>query len=268
MNKWFKFFSADYLVDGKIRKLSPCERSCWITLLCLADTSDMPGEIKHLNECDLMEMSGLDFQYETWDETKGIMDKLEGLSMLKRSDNGMITICNFRKRQGGALSAYERVKKYRMKRSDNAMITHETKETNDNGIEEKRREENNIPTNVGDVIKKSMKPYKETVIEVDAYGEEVNKVPQQKIKRNVEALKLAGWYNSEARRIRKSDAEYVGKGGYKKLCELLKFNTPEKIKEHLQAYIDSKLSDKFSKYPDLLCAFTQNTMRLKKEGIL
>ena len=92
-----------------------------------------------------MSLSGLDKTHKEWQETEGIITKLEGMSMLKRHDNDRMTISNFRKRQGTTLTAYERVKKYReTKRDDNEMKRKITMITNDNGIEEKRREEKSV----------------------------------------------------------------------------------------------------------------------------
>ena len=110
--------------------------------------------------------------------------------------------------------------------------------------------------------------YEEPVINLDKDGEEIKKPAEKKRRRNVEALSLAHWYNQEARRIRNSHAEYVGKGGYKKLCEVLKDNTQEEVQKHLEEYINSKLSNKFDKHPNLVAAFTQDTKRLKSEGLL
>lgn len=149
MEKWFKFYSADFLIDGKMRNLNAEERSCWITLLCLADTSDIPGEVNHLEIVDLFLMSNINPASEMWDEPEKYLEKLEKLHMI-RNDNGMITILNFRKRQGKALSTYQRVKLHReskandndLKRNDNAVIT----KSNEVGSSKKRREEKRINT--------------------------------------------------------------------------------------------------------------------------
>ena len=163
MEKWFKFYSADYLLDGKIRNLTAEERSCWISLLCLADTSDIPGEIKHLNEYDLLIMSGLSPNEDNWQRTEKVLKKFEDLEMI-RNDNGMITVLNFRKRQGKALSEYERVKKYReKKRNDNDVITPVTNDNVDDNarIEENRIEENRIEENKKRIKEiKNLKPLK------------------------------------------------------------------------------------------------------------
>lgn len=141
MQNWFKFFGGEYLSDPKILSLSPAERSCWVTILCYASISDIPGEIKYLTEERIMIMSGLDATREEWNETKGVLDKLQKFKMIQ-IDNEMITVINYRKRQDSALTAYERVRKYReMKRIDNEMITLPQKvKQNDNA----RREENRI----------------------------------------------------------------------------------------------------------------------------
>src|SRR3990167_4802030 len=124
--KWFKFYGIEYLVDPKILSLSPCDRSCWITLLCYAsvnDNADDNGVIQHLSEYQLMVQAGIDFTKEEWKETEGVLDRLENLEMIQL-DNGKITLLNWRKRQETNLTGYERVKKYRQKKqNDNAMIT-------------------------------------------------------------------------------------------------------------------------------------------------
>lgn len=57
-NQWFKFYGGEYLSDPKIGRLSPAERSCWITLLSMASMSDR-GIIKYLDTDDLLEKSGI-----------------------------------------------------------------------------------------------------------------------------------------------------------------------------------------------------------------
>lgn len=120
--KWFKFYGQDYLSDPKMLALTPSERSCWITLLCYSSVND-DGKISYLSEQQLMMQAGLNFAYEEWDLTAGILKKLENLEMI-HIDNGVITIKNWQKRQETNLTGYERIKKYRQKKqNDNAMIT-------------------------------------------------------------------------------------------------------------------------------------------------
>lgn len=133
---WFKFYGGEYLYDPKIMSLDVADRSCWITLLCYASVSEIPGEIKHLTEERLLIASGIDTVDDLWNETLGVLKRLQELEMITIDDNGMITVKNFRKRQDTALSSYERVKKYReKKRLDNA------DNDNDNARVDKRRVE-------------------------------------------------------------------------------------------------------------------------------
>ncbi len=160
MEKWFKFYSADYMLDGKIRQLDAIERSCWLTLLCLADMSDIPGEVRNVKPEDLLVLSGIiydpdnEMKRRVWDDTLGVLTHLTDLGMIEKNDNGMITVINFRKRQGRALNTYQRVKKHRLANKD--MIT----ESNEVGssLEEKRREEIfNSSDYIADMIKNKTK---------------------------------------------------------------------------------------------------------------
>ena len=120
--KWFKFYGQDYLSDPKILSLSACERSCWITLLSYGSVNDN-GVIAYLDEEQLMIQAGVSPMHEEWEQTIGILKKMENLKMIT-VDNGMITVQNWKKRQETNLTGYERVKRHReKKRLDNEMIT-------------------------------------------------------------------------------------------------------------------------------------------------
>ena len=145
--EWFKFFGGEFLSDPKMLSLTAEEKSCWITLLCYASISKIPGEIEYLDEYKLMIVSGIEATDEGWDRTQGVLKKFENLKMITFC-NEMITVLNFRKRQETSLTNYERVKKFRQKEqmkrndnenkekistNDNVMITNETKmKQNDN----------------------------------------------------------------------------------------------------------------------------------------
>lgn len=124
--QWFKFYGAEYLSDPKMMALSPCERSCWITLLSLASVNDNDsdnGKIMFLDEHKLMLIAGLDPTRNEWEETQGVLQKFKKLKMIT-FDNEMITLKNWRKRQETNLTGYERVKRHReKKRLDNKLIT-------------------------------------------------------------------------------------------------------------------------------------------------
>jgi hypothetical protein len=124
--KWFKFYGEEYLSDPKMLSLTPCERSCWITLLSYASL-DEKGIVKYLTEEKLMIQAGLDYQCEEWEQTQGIFNKLSELKMIKVVKDG-IKILHWKKRQDTNLTSYERVKRYRERlrndnANDNAMIT-------------------------------------------------------------------------------------------------------------------------------------------------
>lgn len=139
-DQWFKFWGVEYLGDVKMDSLSAADRSCWLTLLCLASASDIPGVLKFVTESYLMMRSGIEKGSDEWELTKGILERLEVLQML-RNDNGVVTILNWNKRQKRASTVYERVKKYRQ-RNENVTNVTKRNESDNNRIEEKRIEEN------------------------------------------------------------------------------------------------------------------------------
>lgn len=145
MATWFKFYGGEYLYDPKIMSLNTAERSCWITLLCYASVAEIPGEIKHLTEERILIAAGIDTTDELWDETKGVLKKLQKLEMILVNDNGMITVINFRKRQDTALTSYERVKKFRekneMKRNETVDNANDNARVEEKRVEQSRREE-------------------------------------------------------------------------------------------------------------------------------
>lgn len=143
INPWFKFYGSEYLSDPKIGSLSPQERSCWITLLCMAGTSSVPGLIEYLTVEVLLQKSGIIFDPyhpEEWDKCLSILKRLEKLRMVSLSENGSIEVVNWDKRQETNLSDAERAKSYR----DRKKIV--TKSSHDDvtivTLEENRKEEN------------------------------------------------------------------------------------------------------------------------------
>lgn len=156
-NPWFKFYAGEYLSDLKILQLTAEERSCWVTLLCLANQSSGDGEIRFLSVDQLLVLSGV------LEPLPGVLEKFEKLGMI-RITNGLLTINNWEKRQYS--EGYSRVKEFR-KRKSNA-------EDNDriykNRIEENREDKNiPIPT-YGEFqkVKLSLEEYKKLI---DKFGE-------------------------------------------------------------------------------------------------
>lgn len=135
------------LADPKYQRLTPCERSCWVTLMCLASLDD--GIVKHCEEDYLMTQSGISPLSEDWNKTRGVLTKLEMLGMITQS-RYHISVKNWQKRQQSNLTGYERVKKYRLKqRENNALITNDNVGDNANdNIDESRVDKNRIDKNI------------------------------------------------------------------------------------------------------------------------
>ena len=145
-NQWFKFYGGEYLSDPKIGRLSPAERSCWVTLLCLASQSD-DGVIKYLTTDSLLTMSGIvrdPYNDGDWERCQSLLEKLNSMEMIVvDSEKGVVTLKNWSKRQDHQLSVAERVAKHRAKKELEASyvtnsVTNVT--TEENRIEENRRD--------------------------------------------------------------------------------------------------------------------------------
>lgn len=142
INPWFKFYGSEFLSDPKISALTAQERSCWMTLLCLASSSSSPGKIEFLTTEVLLKKSGVEFDpYDTaeWDKCLGVLRVFERMKMITMSDDGVIEISNWVKRQETALTNAERQAKYRENKNSNKKVTDTvTKVT----LEEKRIDKN------------------------------------------------------------------------------------------------------------------------------
>ena len=128
-NHWFKFYGGEYLSDPKMLALSACERSCWLTLLCYASMEDFDGTVRYLSEDQLMAQAGVNFNEDEWKRTKGVLDHLQELGMLRQS-NGEITLTNWKKRQETFLTNAERQARFRERHKDNSKITRARYESN------------------------------------------------------------------------------------------------------------------------------------------
>lgn len=149
-NLWFKFYGGEYMSDAKVGRMDAAERSCWLTLLCLASMSDT-GIIKYLSVDDLLTKSGIKWDpYNSgdWEKCQNVLVKFSQMKMIKVStDESSIEIVNWAKRQERiAQTPYERVKKYRENKAkleiDNKMITDDN--VNDSDRKEKKRKEKKI----------------------------------------------------------------------------------------------------------------------------
>lgn len=143
-NQWFKFYGGEYLSDPKIGRLSPAERSCWITLLSMASMSD-EGIIKYLDTDDLLEKSGIrhnPYNEGDWEKCQNVLVKFSQMKMISVDDKeSMIRVINWEKRQEHNLTVAERVAKSREKKKCNENVTIDVTNVTS---EENRVEENRI----------------------------------------------------------------------------------------------------------------------------
>lgn len=139
-NQWFKFYGAEYLSDPKMDRLTVQERSCWLTLLCMA--SQTGGIIKYISIEGLLMKSGVRFDpYDTteWDDCQNVLKTFEQYEMIDVTKDGSVQIKNWEKRQEHNLSVAERVAKSRAKKRNVTIdVTNVTSE--ENRIEENRED--------------------------------------------------------------------------------------------------------------------------------
>lgn len=124
-NKWFKFYGGDYLSDPKIERLTPIERSCWITLLCMASMGD-DGIIKYLTCESLLNRSGIYFDPyhpDDWEKAITVLNKFQNMKMIELYDDGDIKIVNWEKRQEHNLTPAERMAKMRLLKAKSKDVT-------------------------------------------------------------------------------------------------------------------------------------------------
>lgn len=110
----------EYLSDPKIQRLTCQERSCWVTMLCLASMDN--GSIKNVQEDFLMERSGIDPMGEEWNRTRGFLTKFELLGFITM-DGSTIVLRNWQKRQEVYSESRDRVKRWREKQRLNDDVT-------------------------------------------------------------------------------------------------------------------------------------------------
>lgn len=196
---WFKFYGSEYLNDVKMANLNAQERSCWITLLCLASISSVPGTIRYLTPEVLLEKSGIKHDPhqdgDGWSGCYNVLDKFESMKMIERTEETMIEVVNWNKRQERNATVTERVRKYRMKQSQNNddetntehNVTNET-QGNKNVTLDKIREDKIREDKKETVSKKFVRP---TLQQVRAYCDErKNKVDPERF---IDHYESNGW---------------------------------------------------------------------------
>jgi len=124
---WFKFFGGDYLHDEKLLGMDGHVRSCWLTLLCYAATSENQGTVRYLTEDHLMIQAGVPMGGEEWARTKGVLARFVERDMITVED-GVIKISNWDKRQASHSTSAERMSRLRHKRDTNVTLEEEVEE--------------------------------------------------------------------------------------------------------------------------------------------
>src|SRR3990167_10731033 len=157
--KWFKFYGQDWMTDIKMMTLAPLDRLCYITILCIASSSDIAGIITNYNENIILQLTHiyndpLDDDND-WTRTVGVTKRLEALhavTLVQDDTLQTLHIVNWKKRQDGLTSddperVRQRVAKYREKMAINGnrnnVVTSNGFVTTDKIREEKRRIEKN-----------------------------------------------------------------------------------------------------------------------------
>lgn len=162
--QWFKFYGQDWLTDIKILSLSAFDRLAYITLLCMASSSDEQGVVKGCSEDLILKLSHIDKK-----DGEGCFDRFADLGMISVTQsnagrngalNTTVTINAFIKRQEKLLTNAERQANFRKRQKEeqeslankgkvtprNAKVTKKSNESNTRG--EERRGEENIDTGV------------------------------------------------------------------------------------------------------------------------
>lgn len=134
-NYWFKLYGGEYLSDPKIASLNAEERSCWITLLCLASVSTTPGKVEFLTPEILLEKSGVTDVTNSNAKSlsmRSVLEKFQQMKMITIEKEGrIIRIQNWKKRQEKALTNAERQARHREKISNEKVTERVTKVTLD-----------------------------------------------------------------------------------------------------------------------------------------
>lgn len=118
---WLKLYAQDWMIDPNIGDLSSEDRICYLTMMCMAHLSKKRGTISDFSEEKIIRES----KFKTREEADRAVGFSERMKNMLRWHGSSVSLPNFKKRQEGNLSGYERVKKYRdkLKRNDNASDT-------------------------------------------------------------------------------------------------------------------------------------------------
>ena len=204
-NQWFKFYGGEYLSDTKIATFSAQERSCWVTVMCLASVATIPGIIEFLTVEVLLKKSGIEcdpYDLTGWENSLLILKKFENMRMIQTHENGKIEVLNWAKRQEHPMTVTERVRKYRVKtRLEFKNETDVTKCNESETTEENRIEENRIEKNREKDTRNTKEIYGEFE-NVKLRKEEIEKLIEKMGERNTRVMveKLSAYIASKGKK--------------------------------------------------------------------
>lgn len=194
-NPWFKVYGGEYLSDPKIAALNGEERSCWLTLLCLASTSSIPGTVEYLTREVLLEKSGV---RRNEDVTFQPLQSFEKMKMISIKSDTLIEILNWHKRQQSAMSVTERVQKYRAKQKhsneDVTVVTNGNESAND------RREKNRIEKKKEDIKKDVFGQFENVLLLPEEYHKLVEQIGSNGVDSLIEDL--SGYIESTGKKYK------------------------------------------------------------------
>ncbi len=180
--EWFKFYHNKWLTDRAIASLIPQDRLCFLTLLCVTSQSDdRTGTVTLRHEDEIIRLTQLEVNFEDPEKcdftlSRGFLQRLADVGLIKIISKTEIVIPNFIKRQETNLSGAERSKKYRDKNRVTEHVTTVTNKSDERTARvEKIRED--IVSEDKSSPKKKMNNYEEPTIDIDT-GEEVSQIPK------------------------------------------------------------------------------------------
>ena len=205
-NHWFKFYGSEFLADPKTKRLNASERSCWITILCYAQSSGKDGVINYITEDQIMIDAGIFPGTDEWKKTKGVLEKLSSMKMIE-SEKEQIKVLNWSKRQDMALTPYERVKRYREKHKETD--DNDNDNTGDNGIdniEQNRTDKNRIEKNRVEMFEQFWIAYPNKKTKKKAYDSWKKINPSDKLFKEI----MSGLERSKSsKQWQKDDGQYI-----------------------------------------------------------
>jgi hypothetical protein len=128
-NPWFKFYASDYLNEPKMHGMDGNTRSCWLTLLCYASISEVPGviDLRYVTEDLVLLRSGVPMGGSEWEKMTGVFERfLQKEMVFKEGD--CLHVKSWMKRQESYLTGAERGKRHRDNQKDEEL--HEGRVTN------------------------------------------------------------------------------------------------------------------------------------------